>query len=245
MDFARSRRQEDVVRRAKRFVEDHVQAEADHWDKSSKFPSDAWRALARAGLAGVPIPRKYGGAGEDAISYAQVVEEISRASAALGVTLAVHVSLVSQPLLSYGTEKQKMRHLKPLARGAQFGSFCLTEPGAGSDVVSMESKAVPDEDGYVITGRKYFIVNAPLASTFLVFAMTDKSLAHRGMSCFIVKRDMQRLMNISDPMAEAFEEAELVTHVETEGKIARVVQDGGYDAAVGNRARVLNFDPLR
>jgi butyryl-CoA dehydrogenase len=83
-----------------------------------------------------------------------------------------------------------MRHLKPLAQGKQFGSFCLTEPGAGSDVVSMETKAVPDGDEYVISGRKYFIVNAPLASTYLVFAMTDKSLAHRGMCCFIVKREM-------------------------------------------------------
>jgi butyryl-CoA dehydrogenase len=190
MDFSCSKRQEDVARKARRFVEDHVQAQADRWDKSNKFPLEAWRALAKAGLTGVPIPRKYGGGGGDVVSYAQVVEEISRASAALGVTLAVHVSLVSQPLLWYGTERQKMRHLKPLAQGKQFGSFCLTEPGAGSDVVSMETKAVPDGDEYVISGRKYFIVNAPLASTYLVFAMTDKSLAHRGMSCFIVKREM-------------------------------------------------------
>ncbi len=159
-------------------------------------------ALAIAGLTGVPIPHKYGGDGGDVVSYVQAVEEISRGSAALGVTLAVHVSFVSQPLLSYGAEEQKMRHLKPLAQGKQFGSFCLAEPGAGSDIVPMESKAVPDGKEYLITGRKYFIVNVSLASTFLVFAMTHKSLAHRGMSCFIVKRAMPgvRIGKIFDKM---------------------------------------------
>jgi len=155
-----------------------------------KFPLDAWRELARMRLCGLPIPEKYGGAGQDVLSYIMAVEEISKASASLGVTLAVHVSLVSQPLLWFGSEVQKKRYLTPLARGRQFGSFCLTEPGAGSDVASMESKAVLKGNEYVIRGRKYFIVNAPIASTYLVFAMTDKALAHRGISCFIVERDM-------------------------------------------------------
>jgi len=190
MEFELSKRQKDTVKRVRRFVDNHVAPNADRWDKSNRFPMDAWRTLSKAGLAGLPIPAKYGGAGEDVLSYVLAVEEISKASAALGVTLAVHVSLVSQPLLWFGTEKQKMRYLKPLAQGKQFGSFCLTEPGAGSDVASMESKAVPKGGDYVITGRKYFIVNAPIASTYLVFAMTDKSLAHRGISCFIVERGM-------------------------------------------------------
>jgi len=190
LEFAFSKRQEYLLNKARRFVEDHVLPKADKWDKGKKFPMDAWRTLARSGLTGIPIPRKYGGGGEDILSYVLAVEEISKGSAALGVTLAVHVSLVSQPLLWHGTEKQKMRYLKPLAQGQHFGSFCLTEPGAGSDVAAMESKATLKGDAYVIKGRKYFIVNAPMASTFLVFAMTDKSLAHRGISCFIVERDM-------------------------------------------------------
>ena len=190
MEFEPSKRQKDILRKVRKFVDRHVTPSADRWDKSNKFPIEAWRALSRAGLSGLPVPAKYGGAGQDVVSYILAVEEISKASAALGVTLAVHVSLVSQPLLWFGTEKQKMRYLKPLAQGKQFGSFCLTEPGAGSDVASMESKAIPKGDGYVISGRKYFIVNAPIASTYLVFAMTDKSLAHRGISCFIVERDM-------------------------------------------------------
>ena len=190
MEFALNKRQEEVLRTARRFSERLVLPKADGWDKSKKFPTDTWRAMARAGLTGLPIPRKYGGGGQDILSYVLAVEEISRGSAALGVTLAVHVSLVSQPLLSYGTEQQKMHYLKPLAQGAKFGSFCLTEPGAGSDVASMESKATRSGDDYVIHGRKYFIVNAPMASTYLVFAMTDKSLAHRGISCFIVDRKM-------------------------------------------------------
>lgn len=190
MDFAPSVRQKQLLRRVRSFVDERVSPRADRWDKTDKFPVEAWRGLSRAGLTGLPIPKKYGGAGEDVMSYILAVEEISRGSAALGVTLAVHVSLVSQPLLWFGTEKQKMRYLKPLARGKQFGSFCLTEPGAGSDVAAMESKATLKGDEYLIRGRKYFIVNAPMASTYLVFAMTDKSLAHRGISCFIVERNM-------------------------------------------------------
>jgi alkylation response protein AidB-like acyl-CoA dehydrogenase len=190
MEFELSKHQEDVLRTARGFAEKFVLPRADGWDKSNKFPTETWRAMAKAGLTGLPIPRKYGGGGQDVLSYVLAVEEISRGSAALGVTLAVHVSLVSQPLLSYGTEPQKMLYLKPLAQGSKFGSFCLTEPGAGSDVASMESKATLSGDDYVIHGRKYFIVNAPMASTYLVFAMTDKSLAHRGISCFIVDRNM-------------------------------------------------------
>ncbi len=190
MEFALSKRQEAVVRKTRRFVEEHVLPKADRWDKTNKFPIEAWRALGKSGLTGIPVPRKYGGAGQDVVSYVLAVEEISRGSAALGATLAVHVSLVSQPLSWFGTEEQKMRYLKPLAQGKQFGSFCLTEPKAGSDVSAMESKAIPKGDEFMISGRKYFITNASLASTYLVFAMTDKSLAHRGISCFIVERDM-------------------------------------------------------
>jgi butyryl-CoA dehydrogenase len=190
MEFSLSKQQNDLERKVRRFVADHVSPKASGWDRDKKFPIEAWRGLGRAGLTGLPIPRKYGGAGLDVVSYVLAVEEISKASAALGVTLAVHVSLVSQPLLWFGTERQKMRYLKPLAQGKNFGSFCLTEPWAGSDVASMESKAILKGDQYVISGRKYFIVNAPLASAYLVFAMTDKSLAHRGISCFIVERNM-------------------------------------------------------
>jgi butyryl-CoA dehydrogenase len=177
MEFTLNKRQEQVLKSAQRFSQELVIPNADRWDKSNKFPTETWQKMAKAKLTGLPIPRKYGGAGQDVLSYVQAVEEISRGSAALGVTLAVHVSLVSQPLLWFGTEEQKLRYLKPLAKGEKFGSFCLTEPGAGSDVASMESKATKVDSHYVINGRKYFIVNAPMASTFLVFAMTDKSLA--------------------------------------------------------------------
>jgi butyryl-CoA dehydrogenase len=190
MEFALNKGQTEVLRTARKFTEQLVLPKADGWDKSGKFPAATWRSMAKAGLTGLPVPRKYGGGGQDVLSYVLAVEEISRGSAALGVTLAVHVSLVSQPLLWYGTERQKMQYLKPLAQGAKFGSFCLTEPGAGSDVASMESKAMRSGDEYVIHGRKYFIVNAPMAGTYLVFAMTDKSVAHRGISCFIVDRKM-------------------------------------------------------
>ncbi len=188
MEFALDRTHDEVRKTVRRFVEVHVAAKAGEWDRGKEFPRAAWNALAKAGLAGLPFPAKYGGAGRDILSYAVAVEEISRASAGLGVTLAVHVSLASQPIFWYGSEEQKQRYLKPLARGSQLGSFCLTEPGAGSDVAAMESKAVRTPNGYVLSGRKYFIMNAPVAGTLVAFAMTDKSLGHRGISAFIVPR---------------------------------------------------------
>ncbi len=188
MDFAVDKSHDELRRKVRRFVEQHVAAHADAWDRRKEFPRHAWAALAKAGLAGLPFPAKYGGAGRDILSYVLAVEEVSRASAGLGVTLAVHVSLASQPIFWYGTEEQKRRYLRPLAQGKVLGSFCLTEPGAGSDVAAMESKAVRRGDDYLLSGRKYFIMNAPVAGTLVVFVMTDKSLAHRGMSAFIVPR---------------------------------------------------------
>jgi butyryl-CoA dehydrogenase len=202
MEFALDRTHDEVRKQVRRFVEEHVAPHAGDWDRDKEFPRSAWKALAKAGLAGLPFPGKYGGAGRDILSYAVAVEEISRASAGLGVTLAVHTSLASQPIFGYGTEAQKRRYLKPLAQGRELGSFCLTEPGAGSDVAAMESKAVRTADGYVLSGRKYFIMNAPVASTLVAFAMTDKSLAHRGISAFIVPRDSPgvRIGKIFDKM---------------------------------------------
>jgi len=228
MEFAPSRRHEEIRRKVRSFVQEEVLPHADAWDRNGEFPSGAWKALAKAGLAGLPFPTKYGGAGRDVLSYALAVEEISRASAALGVTLAVHVSLASQPIYGFGNEEQKRRYLKPLAQGKQLGSFCLTEPGAGSDVAAMESKAVRSGDRFVITGRKYFIMNAPVASTFLVFAMTDKSLGHRGISCFIIPRDSRglRIGKIFDKMGiRSSVTAEVVldeVHVPAENLLGRL-----------------------
>ncbi len=188
MEFALDRSHDEVRKRVRRFVEEHVAPHADAWDRDKEFPRTAWNALGKEGFAGLPFPAAYGGAGRDILSYAVAVEEISRASAGLGVTLAVHVSLASQPVYGFGNEAQKRRYLRPLAQGKVLGSFCLTEPGAGSDVAAMESRATRTRDGYVLSGRKFFIMNAPVAGTLVVFAMTDKSLAHRGMSAFIVPR---------------------------------------------------------
>ena len=202
MEFTLDRSHDDVRRKVRRFVEEHVAPHAAAWDRGKAFPREAWAQLAKEGLAGLPFPTAYGGGGRDILSYVLAVEEISRASAGLGVTLAVHVSLASQPIYLHGNEGQKRRFLRPLARGKELGSFCLTEPGAGSDVAAMESRAIRKGDGYVLTGRKYFIMNAPVASTLVVFAMTDKSLAHRGISAFIVPRKSRgvRIGKIFDKM---------------------------------------------
>ena len=122
---------------------------------------------------GVCVPEEYGGAGADFLSYVLVLEELSRADAGVGVTVAVHTSAVTLPILAFGTDEQRSRFVPPLARGEGIGAFALTEPEAGSDAGSLRTKAEPNGDGWTITGAKQWITNGEHAATFLLFARTD------------------------------------------------------------------------
>jgi alkylation response protein AidB-like acyl-CoA dehydrogenase len=140
------------------------------------------------------VPEEYGGAGADFLSYILVLEELSRADAGVGVTVAVHTSAVTLPILSFGTEEQRARFVPPLARGELLGSFALTEPEAGSDAGSLRTRAEPDGDGWRITGAKQWITNGSYAGTFLLFARTDAEVAGaRGVSAFVLDADHVRV----------------------------------------------------
>ena len=143
---------------------------------------------------GVCVPEEYGGAGADFLSYILVLEELSRGDAGVGVTVAVHTSAATLPILTFGTDEQKARFVPPLARGEHLGAFALTEPEAGSDAGSLRTKAEPAGDGWRITGAKQWITNGTYAGTFLLFARTDQETpGARGVSAFLLDGDQVRV----------------------------------------------------
>jgi alkylation response protein AidB-like acyl-CoA dehydrogenase len=145
--------------------------------------------VAELGLAGVIFPEEYGGAGADYLSYAIVVEELSRVCASTGVTLSAHVSLGANPIYKFGTEKQKQQFLVPLAEGSKLGAFGLTETSAGSDAGGTRTTAVLDGDEWVLNGNKIFITNGGEAEIYVIFARTDKKAEkHHGISAFILEK---------------------------------------------------------
>jgi acyl-CoA dehydrogenase len=155
-------------------------------DRSHRFPEEAVRAAAEAGLLGVLIPRDHGGAGLDALAFALCIEELAQACASSAVIVDVHTSVGSEPILLFGDEAQKRRWLPSLARGEMLGAFALTEPAAGSDAASLQTSARRTAGGYVLNGTKVFITNAGRAGLYIVFARTGPGDRASGISAFIV-----------------------------------------------------------
>jgi butyryl-CoA dehydrogenase len=176
----------DTVRR---FAEEVVKPRAKEIDESGEFPRGFFDQAGELGLTGVAIPEQYGGAGMDIVSYALVVEEVSRVCATSGVILSVNNSLVCDPILKFGSEEQKKEFLTPLAAGKKLGCFALTEPGAGSDAASLRSTARRDGDDYILNGNKIFITNGTDADVALVFASVDLEKKHKGITAFLVSAD--------------------------------------------------------
>ena len=144
--------------------------------------------MGELGLMGIAIPEAYGGSGGDSVAYAVAVEEVAKACASHAAIMSVNNSLYCDPVLTFGTEAQKQRFLAPFASGVELGCFCLTEPEAGSDASNQTTLAVRDGGDYVLDGRKIFVTNGREAGAALVFAQTDRSKAHRGISAFLVEK---------------------------------------------------------
>ena len=170
------------------FAEKEVKPQAFLMDKENEFPAEAVRKMGKLGYMGLPYPKEYGGAGQDVLSYAIAVEELSRVDGGTGVILSAHVSLGSWPIFAFGTEEQKQKYLVPLAKGEKIAAFGLTEPNAGSDAGGTETTAIDKGDHYLLNGGKIFITNAPKADTYVVFAVTTPDIGTRGMSAFIVEK---------------------------------------------------------
>jgi alkylation response protein AidB-like acyl-CoA dehydrogenase len=187
VDFELTSEQREIQALTREFARDEIEPHAAEWDRDHRFPEEVFAKLAALGLMGACIPEEHGGAGTDFVSYALVLEELSRADAGVGVTVAVHTSAATLPLLSFGTADQQGRFVPPLARGEKIGAFALTEPGAGSDAGALVTRAEQADGGWRITGTKQWITNGSYAGTFLTFARTDAETASaRGVSAFVL-----------------------------------------------------------
>ena len=187
MDFELTTEQREIQALAREVAEVEIAPYAAEWDREHRFPVELVVKLADVGLMGVCVPEAYGGAGADFLSYVLVLEELSRADAGVGVTVAVHTSAATLPILAFGTEEQRERFVPPLARGEVLGAFALTEPESGSDAGSLRTAAAPDGDGWRISGQKQWITNGSHAGTFVLFARTDPSTpGASGVSAFVL-----------------------------------------------------------
>ncbi|MBV9818972.1 MAG: acyl-CoA dehydrogenase family protein [Solirubrobacterales bacterium] len=173
--------QREIRDLAKRFADHEIAPHAAEWDREHHFPRELYAAMGELGLMGVCVPDAYDGVGADYLSYILVLEELSRADASVGVTLAVHLGAGMLPILDWGTEEQRERFVPPLARGEEICAFALTEAEAGSDASSLRTRATDDR----ITGNKQWVTNGSYASTFTVFAREDDD----RISAFLVRGD--------------------------------------------------------
>ena len=251
MDFELTPEQREIQALARDVAAAEIDPYAADWDREHRFPSELYPKLAELGLLGVCVPEEYGGAGADFLSYILVLEELSRADAGVGVTVAVHTSAVALPILSFGTEEQRARFVPALARGESIGAFALTEPEAGSDAGSLRTSAVPESGGWRISGSKRFITSARHAGTFLLFARTDPaSTSAAGVSAFVldaehveVTRDEEKLglnsSTTSDLALDTLVEADRLLHKEGKGfAVAMATLDGG---RIGIAAQALGI----
>ncbi len=175
---------------ARDFAQNEIQPVAAEFDESGKFPLETVKKMGQMGFMGIEVSEQYGGAGMDTLAYVLALEEICKVDAAHGTIMSVNNSLFCYALERFGTEEQKQKYLVPVASGEAIGAYSLTEPMSGSDAANMRSRAVRQDDHYVLNGRKAWVTNAPAADTVMVFTMTDPDKGHKGISAFLVDSDL-------------------------------------------------------
>jgi butyryl-CoA dehydrogenase len=180
--------QQLLQRSVREFAEAEVKPHAKEIDETGRFPRDTFEKAAELGLTGVAVPENYGGAGMDHVSYAIVIEEISRVCASTGTILSVQNSLYCDPIFRFGTEEQKQKFLLPYARGEKIGCYALTEPQAGSNAAALRTKAERRGDAYVINGTKAWITNGGAADAALVYVNTQPEKGEKGITALIVEK---------------------------------------------------------
>jgi alkylation response protein AidB-like acyl-CoA dehydrogenase len=200
--------QREIRDLARRFADEEIAPKAAAWDREHSFPREVFEHLGELGLMGVCVPEEHGGAGADFLSYVLVLEELSRADAGVGVTVAVHTSAGTLPLLTHGTDEQVGRMVPPLAQGHELAAFALTESGSGSDAGAMRTRA---DDGPRLTGTKQWITNGSHAHSFLVFARDPERasafVVRRGAQGFAATREEEKMgLNSSSTADLSFED---------------------------------------
>lgn len=183
--------QELIQKTARDFSVNKIKPVAAMYDREGRFPKEIVDKLGELGFMGIMVPEKYGGSGLDCLTYVIALEEISTACASTGIIMSANNSLVCDPIIAFGTEKQKHSYLPDLAGGRRLGCFALSEPEAGSDPASMRTAAVKKGDSYVINGTKSWITNGAEADVMILIASTDPAKKHHGISAFIIDMDSQ------------------------------------------------------
>ncbi len=177
----------------RKFAENEIKPIAREMDEKEEYSLELLEKMQKVGMLGIPYGKEYGGAGADVLTYALCMEEVSKVDASTGITISVHTSLCCPCINEFGTEEQKQKFLRPLVDGSKIGCFGLTEPNAGTDASGVQTQAVLDGDHYILNGSKIFTTNSGFADTFIIFALTDKSKGPKGMSAFIVDKEMAGL----------------------------------------------------
>ena len=182
----------DMIRESTRaFADKEIAPRAAAIDKDNQFARDLWPKMGALGLHGITAPEEYGGLGLGYLEHCVAIEEVSRASAAIGLSYGAHSNLCINQLTRNGTKAQKAKYLPKLISGEHVGALAMSEPGAGSDVVSMKTRAEKKGDRFVLNGSKMWITNGPVADTLIVYAKTDPAAGPKGISAFLIEKDMK------------------------------------------------------
>src|SRR5687767_1449524 len=191
-DFGLGPELDEVRTQVRRFARERIAPRAEEIDRSNEFPRDLWPELGSAGLLGITVPERWGGANLGYLAHIIVMEEISRASGSVGLSYGAHSNLCMNQIMLNGTDAQRDRYLPPLVEGVHVGALAMSEPGAGSDVVGMALRAQKVDDkrgsGYALTGSKMWITNGPDADVIVVYAKTEPAAGPRGITAFIVEK---------------------------------------------------------
>tara|TARA_Y100001970_G_scaffold286374_1_gene408353 strand:- start:60 stop:1229 length:1170 start_codon:yes stop_codon:yes gene_type:complete len=191
MDFGLGEDIDALRETVRKFVQEEIAPKSAEVDRSNDFPMELWEMMGNLGLHGITISEEFGGVDMGYLAHCVAVEEISRANAAIGMSYGAHSNLCINQIYRWGNEQQKNKYLPKLISGEHIGSLAMSEPSAGSDVVSMKLKAEKRNDYYLLNGSKMWITNGPDAETLVVYAKTDVSAGPKGITAFLIERDME------------------------------------------------------
>ena len=190
MDFGLGEDVDSLRETVRKFAQEEIAPKSAEVDRSNEFPMELWEMMGNLGLHGITISEEFGGVGMGYLAHCVAVEEISRANAAIGMSYGAHSNLCINQIYRWGNEQQKSKYLPKLVTGEHVGSLAMSEPSAGSDVVSMKLKAEKRNDYYLLNGSKMWITNGPDADTLVVYAKTDISAGPKGITAFLIEKDM-------------------------------------------------------
>lgn len=173
------------------FAQEKIAPRAEEIDRTNQFPRDLWPQMGALGLHGITVPEEYGGAGLGYLEHCVAIEEVSRASASVGLSYGAHSNLCVNQIARNGNDAQKKKYLPSLISGEHVGALAMSEPGSGSDVVSMKTRAEKKGDRYVLNGNKMWITNGPIAETLVVYAKTDPAAGPKGITAFLIEKGMK------------------------------------------------------